>query len=399
MLAPTVNLQGMNILHVIASLAAESGGPAKACLEMARAMDGRGHAVSIFTTDRGLDPSTPARPEAGGGVAVRYFPEQWPRTLATSRPLGRALKAEVGRFDVVHLHSLYLYSDWATARACRIHGVPYILRPHGSLDPYQYRQHRLRKFIAEQLFQNNVTRHAAALHFTSEDEMRLAEPYAFGVPGVVVPLGLDLAAYSALPPKGAFRALHPEIGPRPILLFLGRLHEKKGLDVLARAFADCVRRGSDAFLVIAGPDDGMLAPTQRILAEEGMAGRALFTGMVTGADKLALFADADLFALPSHSENFGISVVEALACGVPVLISDHVNLWREVEAAGCGRIEPVDVGAVSAALSSLLADPGALRTMGQRGRTLVANRFTWPRVADALDRLYKRIAAPRGKKT
>ena len=135
------------------------------------------------------------------------------------------------------------------------------------------------------------------------------------------------------------------------------------------------------------------------LAEEGMAGRALFTGMVTGADKLALFADADLFALPSHSENFGISVVEALACGVPVLISDHVNLWREVEAAGCGRIEPVDVGAVSAALSSLLADPGALRTMGQRGRTLVANRFTWPRVADALDRLYKRIAAPRGKKT
>jgi glycosyltransferase involved in cell wall biosynthesis len=387
----------MNILHVIASLAAESGGPAKACLEMARASAGRGHAVTIFATDRGLAPDSGARPSTGGGVAIRYFPEQWPHALATSWPLASALMEEVSRFDVVHLHSLYLFTDWAAARACRAHGVPYILRPHGTLDPYQYRQHRWRKFAAEWLFQNRVTRHAAVIHYTADDEMRLAEPYAFGVPGAVIPLGLDLDAYATLPPKGEFRMRHPEIGARPIVLFLGRLHAKKGLDVLAHAFAICVRQGSDAFLVIAGPDDGMLSATQRILADEGMAERALFTGMVTGAEKLALLAEADLFVLPSHSENFGIAVVEALACGVPVLISPHVNLWREVESAGCGRIEPVEVGRVADGISVLLADPALRRTMGQKGRTLVANRFTWPRVADALDRLYKRVAAAGAK--
>ncbi|HUC61863.1 MAG TPA: glycosyltransferase [Alphaproteobacteria bacterium] len=383
----------MNILHVVATLAAESGGPAKACLDMAHASAGRGHAVSIFTTERGLDADARARPDSGAGVAIRYFPEQWPRTLATSWPMARALMAEAGGFDVVHLHSLYLFTDWATARACRAHGVPYILRPHGTLDPYQYRQHRLRKLAVELLFQNDVTRHAAALHYTAEDEMRLAEPYALGVPGVVIPLGLELEAYSSLPPKGEFRKHHPEIGQRPIVLFLGRLHPKKGLDVLARAFARCVRQGSDAFLVVAGPDDGMLTATQRIVAEEGIVERTLFTGMVSGREKLALLADAELFALPSYSENFGIAAVEALACGVPVLISPHVNLWREVEAAGCGRIAPVEPEAVAEALAALLADPATRRAMGQKGRTLVANRFTWPRVADALDRLYKRIAA------
>jgi glycosyltransferase involved in cell wall biosynthesis len=385
----------MNILHVIASLAPESGGPAKACFEMARAVARRGHRVAIFATDHGA-----AAGEAGGrsardGVEIRFFPRQFPKFFATSWPLARALLLEVGGADVVHLHSLYRFHDWAAARACRRHGVPYILRPHGTLDPYQFRQHRLRKHVMEALFQNSVTRRAAAIHYTAEDEMRISTPYALGAPGAVVPLGLDLEEYRDLPAKGSFRAAHPEVGARPIILFLGRLHRKKGLDVLARAFAQSVRRDTDAHLVIAGPDAGMAAAVRRILEENGVAERATFTGMVQGEEKLALLADADLFVLPSWSENFGLAIAEALAVGVPVLISEHVNIWREIEAAGCGRVVPVDAARVAAGMAEMLREPAKLRAMGELGKRLIAERFVWPRVGAALEQLYARVAERR----
>jgi len=382
----------MDILHVIASLAPESGGPAKACLEMARATARRGHRVAIFTTDRGMRRAPPARETGSDGVAISCFPTEAPRLIGTSWPLARALAKSVGGFGLVHLHSLHLFHDWATARACRAKGVPYILRPHGSLDPYQHRQHRWRKAILELLFQDRVTAGAALIHYTSEDEMRRSAPNARGVPGAVVPLGLDPADYAALPARGGFRARHPEIGARPVVLFMGRLHAKKGLDLLAQAFAGCAE-ALDAHLVVAGPDDGMAAPVRRILDAAGLGGRVTFTGMVEGGDKLALLADADLFVLASHHENFGLAVVEALACGVPVLISEEINLWREVAAAECGLVVPLSPPGIAEAIAALLRDPARRRAMGERGRALVAGRFAWDKVAAQLEEVYRRAAA------
>ncbi len=224
----------------------------------------------------------------------------------------------------------------------------------------------------------------------------MAEPHALGVPGAVAPLGIELEVYEALPPRGSFRAHHPEIGARPILLFLGRLHEKKGLDLVARAFGRCVREGLDAHLVIAGPDDGMRASLERWLAEEGVAGRSHLAGMVEGAEKLALLADADLFLLPSRSENFGLAVVEAMAAGLPVLISDQVNLWPEVKAAGAGRVVPIDdVPRLAAAIKELLADPAALRAMGERGRHAAFANYGWEEAAARLERVYEDVVAGR----
>lgn len=381
----------MRVLHVIASLAPESGGTAKACFEMARAVARRGHRVSIFTTDDGYPTGRQSERWERDGVDIRLFKRQSPYFFGTSWPLADALEAEIGGYDAVHLHSFYLFHDWATAQACRRNGVPYVLQPHGSLDPYQFRQHRLRKFVIERLFQNAVTRGARYLHYTAEEEMRLSTPYALGVPGVVIPLGLDLSDYQPIALRGTFRRRHPEIGARPIVLFLGRLHAKKGLDVLARAFAESLRRGLDAHLVIAGPDDGMKASVQRILESEGVASHATFTGMVEGAEKLALLADADVFALPSWSENFGIAVVEALATGVPVLVSNHVNIWREIIASGCGLVTPIDEAQVSEAIVRMLGDRKTLDAMRARGKALVAERFAWPRVAEALEALYAEI--------
>jgi glycosyltransferase involved in cell wall biosynthesis len=386
----------MRILHVIGDLAPESGGPAKACVEMAGAVARRGHQVAIATTDY-----SPRRGRAvpplvtEPGLTVHVHRAGFPRAWLTSWPLKRALEGLVREADVVHIHSLYLFHSWAAGTLCRRLGVPYIVRPHGTLDPYIHRRHRWRKRMMELWFQDRVLRDAAAIHYTSAEERRLAEAFVQGAPGAVVPLGLDLADYADLPPAGSFRARHPEIGDRPILLFLSRLNFKKGLDVLIEAAARTRAAGIDAHLVIAGPDGGMEAAAHRWVERAGLESRTSFTGMLTGRDKLAAYRDAALFLLPSSSENFGIAVIEAMACGTPVIVSDRVNIWREIVADGAGLTEPPQAAAFASAILRLLADEPMRRAMGRAGRDAVARRYQWSAIAADLERLYLQLSADR----
>lgn len=361
---------------------------------MARAVAALGHEVAIYTTDRDLAPDERGDLSEGrnDGVELRIFRQHFPMLLATSLPLARALRTAIPRADIVHLHSLYLFHTWATARLCRRFAVPYLLRPHGTLDPFLWRRHRGRKAVLEFLFQNRVLREAAALHYTAEEEKRLATPYAQGAPGVVVPNGLDLAQYADLPPPGGLRARHPEIGNRRIVLFLSRLNFKKGLDLLVPAFARAVRRRDDLHLVIAGPDDGMKHATETQIAAEGIGNRVTFAGMLDHRAKLAAFRDAAIFVLPSYSENFGIAIVEAMACGLPVAISDRVNIWREIAEAGAGLVAPPTVDDVARQIETLAADPAGAAAMGERGRTLVAEKFSWTRIARELESVYRSLA-------
>ena len=382
----------MRILHVIGDLAPHSGGPAKAGFEMARAVARRGHEVAIYTTDFGQRADAP-REQVRDGVRLRYFPLQAPRIWLASWPLRAALIRDLPGFDLLHLHSLYLFHDWAAGNLARRIAKPYIVRPHGSLDPYIFERRRLKKILFDLWFQNRVLADASVIHYTAEDEMKLAEQYVHGAPGVVIPNGLELSEYANLPPRGSFRARHPEIGERKILLFLSRINFKKGLDILAKAVGKLARE--DLHLVIAGPDGGYLAETKRFVVEAGIAGRTTFTGMIVGQEKLAAFADASLFLLPSYSENFGIAVVEAMACGVPVLISDKVNIWREVVADGAGRAVPTDPAAVAREINAMLGDPASLAAMGEAGRTAVASRYDWSAIARRLEEVYGAVIAGR----
>src|SRR6185436_20783168 len=179
------------------------------------------------------------------------------------------------------------------------------------------------------------------------------------------PPGVHVERYCDSSVDGSFRAAWPETRGRRIVLFLGRLNFKKGLDLLVRAFGEVARRRPDVHLVLAGPDDdGYGATVRRWLGAEGVLDRVTFTGMLLGRAKLAAFRDADVFVLPSYTENFGMAVVEAMACGRPVVISDHVNIWHEVAAAGAGRVTRCDAGEVAAALLGLLDDPAARRAAG-----------------------------------
>ena len=386
----------MKILHVIANLAPRYGGPSNACVEMARAVARLGHDVSVYTTDMDgpsrLDVPTD-RPIMNDGVAIHYFPVHFPRIWGASRLLAHALHRAVAGADIVHVHSLYMFHDWVVGRDCRSLGIPYLLRPHGTLDPFIHRRHRMRKMLFEVWFQNSMLSRAAALHYTSEEEMWLAEPFARGAPGVVIPNGVDCSEYDDLPPPGSFRARHPEIGDKKIVLFFGRLNFKKGLDILAKAYGTLARARDDVHLVLAGPDDGMASKTRRWLRDEGVLDRATFTGMLLGEEKLAALRDSDVFVLPSYSENFGIAVVEAMACALPVVVSDRVNIWREVDAARAGRITPCDADAVAEALAAVLGNTDAPRKMGARGASLVREKFDWSKVALRLEGVYTSLAA------
>jgi glycosyltransferase involved in cell wall biosynthesis len=385
----------MKILHVIANLAPRYGGPGQACWEMARAVAQLGHQVSIYTTNQD-GPGTLSvptdRPVWREGVEVRYFPIQAPRFWGTSMALARALRQEIPGVDLVHVHNLYLFHNLVSGRYCRRFGVPYLIQPHGTLDPFIYRRHGWRKRLMEWGFQNRAIRQAAAILFTTAEERVLAAPLTFGTPGVVVPLGMDFDDFAVLPEPGGFRQRYPEIGAQPIILFFGRINFKKGLDILARAFGLVARRRPDVHLVIAGPDnEGWGARVRTWLDAEGVLSRTTFTGMLLGPDKFAVLRDANLFVLPSHSENFGLAVIEAMAAGLPVIISDKVNIWREVETGGAGRVIPCEAPALADQILSLLDDPGEAVSMGRKGRALVQERFQWPKIGRSLAEAYARI--------
>ena len=384
----------MRIIHVIANLSAATGGPPKAVLGMTQGLARRGHDVGIYTTnfDGDSDEDVPFdTPVDLGGVAVRYYPVGFPRFWKPSRALGRALDRAVADADIVQIHSLYLYHDLAAANACRRHGVPYVVMPHGSLDPFIWRRHRWRKRLIEAWYMNRVLEDATAIHYTTEDERGLAAPVARNDRHFIVGNGLDVDEFATLPAPGAFRARYPEIGDRPIVLFLGRLNFKKGLDILAPAFGEVLRAGHDAHLVIAGPDEDMAEKTRGWLRDAGALDRTTFTGMIDGDVRLAAFADAAMFVLPSYSENFGIAVTEASACGVPVVISDAVNIWTDIRDADAGLVSGIDASAVAANIMALLADPDRARAMGENGRRMVQAKFSWDRIAGELEGAYTAI--------
>jgi glycosyltransferase involved in cell wall biosynthesis len=388
----------MRILHVIPSLAARDGGPPKAAIEMCRELLRRGAHTQIYTTNAdgsGCLHVPLGSPTEVGGVTVTYFPISGSHYYKYSSALSAALRANVSKFDVVHINSLYQFPSTAAAHYCRKHGVPYIVRPHGTLDPYLYRRHSLRKRLYEVLIERRNLTHATAVHFTTTEEMRLAKLSGLRFRSAVASLGIEFEA-GPVHTENAADTIWPQLAGKKLVLFLSRINFKKGLDILARAFGHIYRTRQNAHLVIAGPDtDGYAARVRRWLAEEGALEAVTFTDMVLGERKAALLRRADLFVLPSYTENFGIAVVEAMAAGLPVVISNQVNIWSEIAAARAGLVVKPDVLEVAQAMLTLLDNPSLANEMGERGRCLAQEKFSWQVAADELLRLYRDVVAGR----
>lgn len=388
----------MKILHVIETLSPSYGGPVSVLLSLAEAQQRVGHDVNIITTNaahpRGNYRAAGWDTLVNGMVHVFYGAVQF-SPLRFSRDMAACLNQMIAKFDIVHVHGLYRFPPTYAAWQARRQGLPYVIQPHGALDPYLYERSsagsvRLKR-LYERWFDLPNLHAASAIHYTAEEERDRAALLGLRAPSFVVPNGLDWERYRALPVRGALRARWG-LGKKPIVLFLGRLHFTKGLDLLVPALEVLRRRLPDAQLVVAGPENDEYGKKVRgWVRERGLEAAVHFVGPVYGCEVVQAYVDADVFVLPSYTENFGMTVVEAMACASPVVISDQVNIHAEVAGAGAGIVTRCDAGEVAAALEALLLDAERRRAMGEAGRRLVRTRYTWPAIVDALTKEYEAV--------
>jgi glycosyltransferase involved in cell wall biosynthesis len=374
----------VKILHVVPTYlpSRRYGGPIFAVHGLARALVARGHDVDVFTTnvdgDKNSDVPLGIRVDLDG-VGVHYFPSPF-RRLYWSPRLRIELRGSIAKYDVAHLHSLFLYPTAAAAREAQRSRVPYVISPRGMLVPELIAaKSRWTKTLWLRLIERGNFTGAAAIHFTTEREREDAQRTKMPVPAsFVVPNGIVLGGTAALPP------------PRDhdTILFLGRINWKKGIDRLIAALPHI----DGARLVIAGNDEENLTPRLVELAQHlGVADRIEFIGAVSGPQKDDLLARATLLALASISENFGNVILEAMAAQTPVVVTAEVGLAEEVRRARAGIVVGSQPREIANAVNALLRDPDTRRSMGERGRHAVEARFTWPRVAAEMEAQYARL--------
>ena len=356
------------------------GGLARCIPALCEAMARADADVTVFTTN--ANGSSRLNVPVGrtldiDGVRVRYFPLAR-NAFFYSPALASACREHVSEFEIVTIDSLFGHALGPASRACTSARVPYVVPLHGQLLPWSLRRKRWKKRLYLSLFGRRCLDGAASLHCTDAAEAKAASALGLRSPTFTLPHGLDLAHYQELPARGGFRN---RLGVPPdsfLLLFLGRLHHKKRPDIAIEVLSACQRLPQDVHLALVGPDDLGLATTLHAQATRlSCLERLHVTGLLEGNNVLQALVDSDLMLMPSEpqSENFGMSALEALAAGVPILVSNGVPLGRSAKNAGAGRMVSCTVDAFTRTTEELLTHPQQLKAMGARGRLLVRQEF------------------------
>jgi glycosyltransferase involved in cell wall biosynthesis len=394
----------MKILHVIPAIAPRYGGPSQAVIEMCLALQQAGLTVDICTTDAdgdgrlavGLD-----KPILYRGVQTHFFRRDRSEAFKFSRSLSQWLDGNVARYDIVHIHAVFSHATYAAAQACQRNQIPYVVRPLGTLEPWSMHQKRPRKLLAWHLFFRRLLQKAAAIHYTTEQERELTEQSLSLRKGIVISNGVN-EALLAVKPTGKFRLQYDIPANATAVLCLSRLHPKKGIDLLLKAFLELRTQGklTPVHLVLAGDGEPSYVDRLRGIVRGTVAESSVhWTGWLEGESKFAALAEANLFVLNSFQENFGIGVVEAMACGTPVLLSRQVGLAADVAKHGAGWIVDLQQDELRSGLLEATADAAETRRRGDNARRLVADRFTWSRISVQLQSLYESLLTSRESAT
>lgn len=381
----------MRILHLIPSLSPLRGGPSQAILDMVQAQRQQGLQSEIVTTDDhgtavlsvpyGQRVESASIAELSGpSVPVWFFPRVCSfiaplREFAIAPALVPWLWHHLPTYDLVHVHAIFNFPTTVGMAIARHHHIPYIVRPLGSLCQWSLQQGRLKKQGYLKLGGDRLLKHSARLHFTSEQEQQEAWEQGFRSPSFVLPHGVTMSP----PVPDARRQLRETLGlaiDEPVLLFMSRLHPKKGLEVLLEAIAQLAHQRFH--LVIAGQGNPLYeAQLEQHISAKGIGRRVHQVGFVTGADKDRLLQGADLFVLPSYSENFGLVLMEAMAAGLPVMTTPNVAIAPLIQESQTGWVVALEAQAIAKKLELCLQNPTCLQEAGQRGRKLVQNHYSW----------------------
>jgi glycosyltransferase involved in cell wall biosynthesis len=381
----------MNIAFVLPYLADRFGGPVTGAKNIGPRLVAMGHNVSYWATVDKND-----RQELAEIKDVHLYDTDWPHKWYRSRGFVRGMSARISSIDIVQIEEFWPYMVYAASRIAQSNNVPYVISPSGSLGHWCLRSTPL-KWLKKKVYLNligkSLMQGAACLHACTTQEADHFREVGYDGPITVIPNGVDTSELTI--GDGSEAEIYwPMLKDRPVVLFMSRLSPEKGLDILIPAWAALAQSAAyeDALLVIAGPDDrGYGKVVEAMIDKYRMGSRVLMAGMVQGQKKLAILRRADVFILPSYSENFGIVVAEALACGTPVITTTGTP-WKQLQDVDAGRWVLPRRPELCQALHELLdMSTSQRRAMGRRGRELVAEQYNWDRVAKQLITVYRHI--------
>ena len=373
----------MKILHIIRSVNPKGGGPIEGVTQLSHyyedhcdcGLDCHTEVLSMDSPEEDFVKKASIKVHAIGHANIGGY--------GYTSKLKPWLQTHAREYDAIIINGIWQYHSFGAWRALKKMGIPYHVFTHGMLDPWfkkAYPLKHLKKWLYWPWAEYRVLRDAEAVLFTCEEEKRLAPQsfWLYKANGIVVNYGTKQSPVGKEHFQNLFFAKYPQLGGKRIFLFLSRIHEKKGCDLLIEAFAKVCKEDPLLHLVMAGPGSNAILNKLKTLAVQlGITERITWTGMVQGDDKWAAYYASEAFVLPSHQENFGIVVAEALACGLPVLISDKVNIWREIEADGAGVVNTDSVdGTVNTLRKWLTLNIEGRNQMAAQAKLTFESRFT-----------------------
>jgi len=382
----------MKILVVINALGEVYGGTSKIAIELSEAIGNLGVSVDLVTTNANgkklLDEPLFTWINKKD-YRVQYFPYWDILDYKFSLSLTFWLLQNVSQYNLVHTHGIFSYPVLSAYWGCNKSNLPYIVSPHGMLEPWAlaYKSNKKKKYFS--FLEKPALNKAAAIHMTASTEAENVKPLNLKSPLAIIPNGIHRKDFDLLPSPEIFYHQFPETRDKILIIFLGRIDPKKGLDLLAKAFAKANQIFPETHLIVAGQDNtGYLPIAQNYFKEAGCADAVTFTGMLTGDLKYAALAAATIYVAPSYSEGFSMSVLEGMASGLPCVITTGCNF---PEARDVSEIVDVDAEQIGNALIKLLHNPSTAKEMGDRARQFILENYTWDQIASKMVAIYKQI--------
>ncbi len=384
----------MKVLFVIPALGSVYGGPSKSVIELAEALGQHDITIDIVTTNANGNATLDVPLQTWlteNSYRIRYFPYWNLGDYKFSLRFTNWIFQHVTDYDLVHTNAIFSYPVLPAYWACQYHHVPYMVTPHGMLEPWAlaYKAGKKRFYFA--LLEKPALQRANAMHMLASSEAKRVQTLRLNPPLAIIPNGIHRSDFEPLADPELFYQQFPETRGKTLILFLGRIDPKKGLDLLAPAFAQTHQQFPDTHLIVAGPDNTHFLPTAKsYFAQANCPEAVTFTGMLTGPLKYAALAAANLYTAPSYSEGFSMSVLEGMASGLPCVITTGCNFPEAVTAQAAYAVE-AKAEAIASALIQCLNNPEDAKAMGQRARQFILENYTWKKVATQLIESYQSI--------
>jgi glycosyltransferase involved in cell wall biosynthesis len=397
----------------------EAGGVVASVHGLNKELVKKSNDVMVYATDKFLeDKVIPNVAMDVDGVTVIYFDfiRQFEHISKSGWQLSvsmwKMIRKHITEYDIVHIHSIWNFPVALSAHYCRKHGIPYVITPRGMLYPYTLNKFGWRKLPYYWAIARRDVYGASLIHYTTEDEAKKCHSYLkLKSPFAIIPNGIEVSEYSLLPRRDNLMEKYKELKDKIVILYLGRIHWIKGLDVLIKAFSLVYSKEKQAHLLLVGGDEGGYLKIVKALIENNKLNLAdysgnklieagkfqvTYTGLLTGTQKLEAYCGSDIFVLSSYSENFGNTVIEAQICGLPVIISERTGAADLIKKWGSGMVvrnTPIDI---ANALNVLIEDKDRAHDMGKKGKKTVIAELGWNNIAHIMISYYKQICSFKG---